>query len=284
MESPLRPSGPDIERWLAEDGFGQSFSYWQGLPNIPVDAWLNIKSSMVLAGLPWFVEVFQRLQPGAGDFLRPMLEWEGRPCSGGEKIPLPAGLRWGFALSGERLALNLLQRASAVASATRRLVELAQPHGVQVLDTRKTSPGLRELEKYAVAVGGGHNHRFTQVDTWMVKDNHKALWGLRGAVEHFRALGQPYKNIIVEIHAPPEIDEARALGVRHFLLDNFTPEQLRAACAGKRPGEFFEVSGGINEATIARVLMPGIDAVSSGAITQFPVGVDISFKFKAVGA
>lgn len=270
----------DIENWLKEDGFGEVGIYWQRLPVVPVRAQIKIKSNLTLAGLPWFCAVFERLSPGLGKSLEPLIEHEGCEFKAGAVIGLPVALPWGVAITGERLALNLLHKASAVATATKALVNLTAPAGVKVLDTRKTTPGLRALEKYAVTVGGGCNHRFTQVDAWMIKDNHKELMGLKGAVDFFRGLNQPYKNLIVEIHNLTELSEARELGVQHFLLDNFSPEMLATACSKKLSGEFFEVSGGINLLTVKSVLIPGVDAVSSGAITQFPAAVDISFKFQ----
>ena len=270
----------DIESWLKEDGFGEVGVYWQRLPVVPVRAHIKIKSDLTLAGLPWFCAVFEKLAPGLGKSLEPLKEHEGRELKAGTVIALPVLVPWGVAITGERLALNLLHKASAVATATKALVNLTAPAGVKVLDTRKTTPGLRALEKYAVTVGGGCNHRFTQVDTWMIKDNHKELMGLKGAVDFFRTLNQPYKNLIVEIHSLSELAECRELGVQHFLLDNFSPEMLATACSKKLSGEFFEVSGGINLQTVKAVLIPGVDAVSSSAITQFPAAVDISFKFQ----
>lgn len=270
----------DIESWLKEDGIGEVGIYWQRLPVVPVRAQIKIKSDLTLAGLPWFCAVFEKLAPQLENSLRSLNEYEGRELKAGTVIDLPASLPWGVAITGERLALNLLHKASAVATATKALVNLTTPAGIKVLDTRKTTPGLRTLEKYAVTVGGGCNHRFSQVDAWMIKDNHKELMGLKGAVEFFRGLNQPYKNLIVEIHSLTELATARELGVQHFLLDNFSQEMLATACAGKRAGDFFEVSGGINLQTVKTVLIPGVDAVSSGALTMFPAAVDISFKFQ----
>ena len=270
----------DIDSWLKEDGLGEVGIYWQRLPVVPVRAQIKIKSDLTLAGLPWFCAVFEKLAPELKMNLNSLQEFEGQELKAGTVIPLSGTLPWGVAITGERLALNLIHKASAVATATKALVNLTAPAGIKVLDTRKTTPGLRALEKYAVTVGGGYNHRFTQVDAWMIKDNHKELLGLKGAVDFFRSLNQPYKNLIVEIHNLAELSEARELGVQHFLLDNFTPDMLANACSKKRTGEFFEVSGGINIQTVKSVLIPGVDAVSSGAITQFPAAVDISFKFQ----
>lgn len=271
----------DIEAWLKEDGIGDVAIYWQRLPSTPSRAQIKIKSDVTLAGLPWFIAVFETLDKNIQG-LESLMEYEGQYLRAGTVIDLPVNLPWGVAITGERLALNLLHKATAVATATKKLTEITNKHGVAVLDTRKTTPGLRNLEKYAVTVGGGKNHRFTQVDAWMIKDNHKELMGLKGSVEFFRGMQQPYKNLILEIHNLDELKAARELNVAHFLLDNFTLEMLKSACTSKKAGEFFEVSGGVNLQTVAQYMIPGVDAVSSGAITQFPAAVDISFKFQTV--
>lgn len=270
----------DIDAWLKEDGLGDGGLYWHKLPKQPVKAQLKIKSDLVLAGLPWFCAVFERLSPGVGAGLKALESYEGKELTAGTVLEVPTALTWDVAITGERLALNLLHRASSVATATHELVRIARDHGVQVLDTRKTTPGLRALEKYAVVVGGGSNHRFTQVDSWMIKDNHKELLGIEGAVTFFRDLRQPYKTLILEIHSAAELEVARTLKVTHFLLDNFSPDDLRRICATKRPGEFFEVSGGVNRSNLRDFLVPGVDAISSGSLTQAPPSVDISFKFR----
>jgi nicotinate-nucleotide pyrophosphorylase (carboxylating) len=271
----------DIEAWLKEDGVGDVAIYWQRLPSTPSRAQIKIKSDVTIAGLPWFIAVFETLDKNIQG-LESLMEYEGQYLRAGTVIDLPVNLPWGVAITGERLALNLLHKATAVATATKKLTEITNKHGVAVLDTRKTTPGLRNLEKYAVTVGGGKNHRFTQVDAWMIKDNHKELMGLKGSVEFFRGMQQPYKNLILEIHNLDELKAARELNVAHFLLDNFTLEMLKSACTSKKAGEFFEVSGGVNLQTVAQYMIPGVDAVSSGAITQFPAAVDISFKFQTV--
>lgn len=268
----------DIEKWLKEDGWGEVSHYWTSLPKVPVTSQLKIKSDIVLAGLPWFCAVFETLDSTIS--LKQLMEYEGKVIKAGTVIELPVKLSWATAISGERLALNLLHRASAIATTTKRYVDVASTKGVRVLDTRKTTPGLRSLEKYAVRMGGGQNHRFSQVDAWMVKDNHKELFGLAGALEFFNRLGQPYKNLILEIHSLEELESARKHGVHHLMLDNFSIEMIKAACKTKKANEFFEVSGGIRLDTIANYLIDGVDAVSCGVITQFPEAVDVSFKFR----
>lgn len=269
----------NIQNWLKEDGLGEVEVYWKSLPTHPVKAVLKIKSKLLLAGLPWFCTVFETLDASLKNSFAPLKKLEGRYFDGPQDFELDFLMPWNVAITGERLALNLLHRASAVATATKVLVDIAKPFGIKVLDTRKTTPGIRSLEKYAVTVGGGCNHRFTQVDSFMIKDNHKELMGLRGAIEFFKNLNQPYKTIITEIHSLNELDVAREFGMNYFMLDNFSKEMLLEACKTKKSGEFFEVSGGINQTTIKDVMIKGVDAVSVGKITQFPEPVDISFKF-----
>jgi nicotinate-nucleotide pyrophosphorylase (carboxylating) len=271
-----------IRQWLEEDGWGECQTYWSSLPETPSQCVLKIKSPLMLAGLEWFIEVFDFLQPGLISALRPLKEYEGRYFSGPCEIALPVHLKWSTAISGERLALNLIHRASSVATLTHQFVQKASAKNILILDTRKTTPGLRELEKYAVRLAGGANHRFSQVDTFMVKDNHKEFFGLEGAVKFFQELKQPYKNIIVEVHSLQELNVLRDLGMKHFMLDNFSVSHIHQACIEKREGEFFEISGGINLENMDQYLIEGVNALSVGKLTQFPAPVDISFKFKAV--
>ena len=196
----------------------------------------------------------------------------------GKQIPVGA-LPFALAISGERVALNLLQRASSIATLTRRLVDKAQRRGIAILDTRKCTPGLRQLEKYAVYQGGGSNHRRGQTDAWMVKDNHKAFFGgLTPAVDFFRKQRAFYTPLIVEIDELSEIGEAVDLGIKHLMLDNFTPSQIHQALREKPRGVSFEVSGGITLDNIDHYLIEGLDAISLGGLTSAPPPVDISFK------
>ena len=269
----------DILNFLKEDGCFENFSYTQSLSNEPVQAYIKIKSDLILSGLPFFFETFKCLGEKF-DAKEIVNQYEGKKLQTGKIIELPFHLTWAGALQGERVALNLLQRCSAIATATDRLASLAKDKGVVVLDTRKTTPGIRKFEKYAVVCGGGQNHRFTQVDQWMVKDNHKAFYGgVKEAVEFFKSQSQPYKNIIVEIHSLQELALAFELGLTHLMLDNFSASMIREAVKIKTKNAFYEISGGINEHNIGEYLIPGVDAISVGKITQFPAPVDISFKY-----
>jgi len=269
----------DIKRFLREDGLDENLFYLKSLPQDLCKFELKIKSDVVLSGVPFFKEVF--IQLGANPEVFSNLEkLEGTKISSHEeKEELKLELPFGPSLVAERLALNCLQRSTAISTITSKFVEICKPKGVAVLDTRKTTPGLKHLEKYAVRVGGGKNHRLNQTQMWMIKDNHKYFWkGITNSKKFFDELGQFYQVYIVEIHSIPELVEAQQLGLDHMLLDNFSEEMLKEALTLKKPGNTFEVSGGINLDNVFSFLQPGVDAISIGSITQFPPTVDLSFK------
>lgn len=234
---------------------------------------------MTLSGLPFFVSVFEYLlrSPLPGINLE---EWEGRKFCKSDKAEIKFELPFDVALTGERIALNLIQRSSAISTYTSQFVEKAAVKGVKILDTRKTTPGLRFLEKYAVRVGGGHNHRLGQADVWMIKDNHKKVFGgLEKAWAFFEDMQSFYNPVVVEIHDLQELEKALELGCTHMMLDNFSPEEVTSAVELKRPGVTYEVSGGINLSSLESYLLPGVDAISVGSITYGAPPVDLSFKF-----
>lgn len=184
----------------------------------------------------------------------------------------------------ERVLLNLLQRLSGIATLTRRYVEKAAPHGCKVLDTRKTTPGLRLFEKYAVAAGGGHNHRLDLSSGILIKDNHiKAAGGLFEAVEKIRK-SNDYLPVELEVENITQLKAGIEAGVDGFLLDNMPPEEVEFAVnllqryAG---GEkiFLEASGGINLDTIESYAKTGVNAVSVGALTHSVKSADIHIEF-----
>lgn len=183
-------------------------------------------------------------------------------------------------LSGERTALNLLQRASGIATATRRYVEAVRGTKARIVDTRKTAPGLRALDKAAVVAGGGENHRIGLFDMFLVKNNHVDRAGsLTAAVQRIRATGQP-QPLMVEVRDMTELDEALALGPDFILLDNMTPPQLAEAVrrtAGRVP---LEASGGITLETIRAVAETGVDRISVGALTHSVTAMDISMRIR----
>ena len=180
-------------------------------------------------------------------------------------------------LTGERVALNFLGRLSGIATLTRRYVDAIEGTGASVLDTRKTTPGLRELEKYAVACGGGRNHRFGLDDAVLVKDNHlRAAGSVSAAVELVRAATA--LPIEVECDTLDQVAEALAVGVDAILLDNMSLDQLREAVALTGGRARLEASGGVTLDTIRAIAETGVDEISVGALTHSARSLDVSLE------
>jgi nicotinate-nucleotide pyrophosphorylase (carboxylating) len=180
-------------------------------------------------------------------------------------------------LTGERVALNFVGRLSGIATLTRRYVDAVEGTGAAVLDTRKTTPGLRELEKYAVACGGGRNHRFGLDDAVLVKDNHlRAAGSVPAAVELVRAATA--LPIEVECDTLDQVAEALALEVDAILLDNMTLDQLREAVDLTGGRARLEASGGVNLDTIRAIAETGVDEISVGALTHSARSLDVSLE------
>jgi nicotinate-nucleotide pyrophosphorylase (carboxylating) len=183
-------------------------------------------------------------------------------------------------LTGERTALNFISHLSGIATATARLVELVAGTRATIVDTRKTTPGLRALEKAAVRDGGGANHRFGLDDAILIKDNHVAIaGGIAAAIEAARARAGHLVKIEVEVDTPAQLDEALAARADIVLLDNFSPEQLRVAVARTAGRALLEASGRIDATTVRAVAESGVDLISSGALTHsahiLDLGLDI---------
>ncbi|HTW91127.1 MAG TPA: carboxylating nicotinate-nucleotide diphosphorylase [bacterium] len=180
-------------------------------------------------------------------------------------------------LTAERTALNFIQRLSGVATATRRFVDAVRGTNAVILDTRKTTPGWRALEKYAVRCGGGTNHRVGLFDMILIKDNHIAAAGsITAALERCRSSRLPVE---VETQTLADVKEALAAGATRILLDNMTVTQMRKAVAIARGKAKFEASGGINLKNVRRVAETGVDYISVGAITHSAPAVDIALDF-----
>ena len=212
----------EMEHFLAEDGFSHNFFYYHSLPLKNVHCCLKFKDHLTIAGLPYFAGVFQYLSGPSPFELN--LDGEGKTIRKEDQFELSFHLPFALALTGERTALNLLQKACAVATYTTQCVEKARPLGIEILDTRKTTPGLRQLEKYAVRVGGGKNHRMHQTDVWMIKDNHKSFFGgLKKALDFFHSLGAFYHSLVVEVHDLSELVEAMELGGPLYYVGSFFP-------------------------------------------------------------
>ncbi|MFO7190519.1 MAG: carboxylating nicotinate-nucleotide diphosphorylase [Pseudomonadota bacterium] len=183
-------------------------------------------------------------------------------------------------LGAERVALNFVCRLSGIATATAALVEAAKPHKARITCTRKTTPGLRALEKHAVRAGGGANHRFGLDDAVLIKDNHIAVaGGVRIAIERARAAVGHLVKIEVEVDTLEQLDEALAAGVDAVLLDNMSPEQLREAVRRVGGRAVTEASGRINAATVQAVAAAGVDIISAGWLTHsapiLDLGLDV---------
>ena len=182
-------------------------------------------------------------------------------------------------LSGERVALNILQRLSGIATLTMKFVEKV-PSTVSVLDTRKTTPGMRALEKYAVRCGGGTNHRFGLYDAVLIKDNHiKAAGSISKAVEKARKNIPPLQKIEVEVKNAEEVKEALRMECDIIMLDNMSPEQVKEAVKIINKRSRIEISGNIGLSNIQKIASEGIDYISVGALTHSTPTVDISMVF-----
>ena len=268
-----------------EDSVGQNQFYQASLPEDLVNCELKLKDNLRLSGLHYFFGAFNFLsskfaQENYENWNQLVKDFEGETFFKEDGITLHFQLPFNVALNGERIALNLLQRSSAISTYTSSFVQKAYGTDIKILDTRKTTPGLRDLEKYAVRLGGGFNHRFTQTDLWMIKDNHKNFFGgVKPAIHFFQKMYSMYKEIELEVHSLNELKEGLEIGIKHFMLDNFSREEIQAALELKRNGITFEVSGGIRLETLENYLIPGIDAISIGSLTYGAPAVDISLKY-----
>jgi nicotinate-nucleotide pyrophosphorylase (carboxylating) len=183
-------------------------------------------------------------------------------------------------LTAERVALNFVGHLSGVATATRALVDAVAGTKARIVCTRKTTPGLRVLEKYAVRCGGGFNHRFGLDDAVLIKDNHLlAAGGIKPAVERVRAGIGHMTRIELEVDSFAQLEEALALGIDTILLDNMTPEELRRAVAMTNGRAKLEASGNITLSTVRAIAESGVDYISSGAVTHSAPSLDVALDF-----
>ena len=235
---------------------------------------LLIKADGVLAGLATLKTVCRKLDPAAEVVLSAR---DGDRVRAGDIV---AEVRASVIalLSGERTALNLMQRASGIATITRRYVEAVAGTRAKIHDTRKTAPGLRELDKYAVKAGGGENHRIGLHDMFLVKNNHIDRAGsIAAAVQRIRSRHMP-QPLMIEVRDMRELDEALALRPDFILLDNMNLDQLREAVARTAGRVPLEASGGITLETVRGVAETGVDRISVGALTHSVVALDISMR------
>jgi nicotinate-nucleotide pyrophosphorylase (carboxylating) len=241
------------------------------------------KAAGVVAGLPVVAEVFRQLDP---QIVFTINKSDGTKIFPEDQVAQVTGpIR--TILTGERVALNFLRRLSGIASQTAKMVELTEGLPVRIVDTRKTTPGLRMLEKYAVRQGGGFNHRFNLADAVLIKDNHIAACGsIREAVRRARQYIPHTMTIEVEVENEIQLREALAAGADIILLDNMPPAEMSRLVkliktltpAGQRV--LIEASGNIDESNVQAVAQSGVDIISSGALTHSADALDISLDIK----
>ena len=233
------------------------------------------KSALVVAGLDVAADTFRQLDPKV---IVEVLWGDGSRVDANEPIALVTGNARAL-LTAERTALNLLQRLCGIATLTAKFVDAAAGR-ITILDTRKTTPGMRELEKYAVRCGGGTNHRQRLDDGILIKDNHKRLaGGVRKAAEEalHHAAGLPVE---VEVENLAELDDVLAAGAPRVLLDNFTTSDIREAVKRVAGRALIEISGGVTLERIPELATTGADFVSVGALTHSAPAADLSFELE----
>jgi len=234
---------------------------------------IDVKQELVLCGVEIAARVFARVDP---QLKTKLLVRDGVRLKPGAKV-LQIDGPTGSLLTAERTALNFVQRLSGVATLARQFADAVKGTGVRVVDTRKTTPGYRALEKYAVRCGGCFNHRSSLGEHVLIKDNHIAAAGsLQKAVELCRAAAPHAAKIEVEATTLAEVREAVRAGAGVILLDNMTPSQVRAAVAEIAGRATVEVSGGVRFATLRDYALPGVDVISIGALTHSAPAVDLS--------
>lgn len=233
-----------------------------------------VREAAVLCGAPWFEGVMQRIDPAID------IVWnyaEGDLMSADSVVCQMHGPARAL-LTGERSALNFMQLLSAVATATRDYVALIDGTRASILDTRKTLPGLRLAQKYAVRVGGGKNQRLALYDGILIKENHiAAAGGVRGVMQAAQALGSS-ATIQIEVETLDELREALDAGARSILLDNFTLDMMRDAVAINAQRALLEASGGVNRDSVRAIAETGVDRISIGSLTKDIRAIDFSMR------
>ncbi len=274
---PAADIGATVNRALTEDvGVGDLTAAL--IPDsTPAEATVICREEAVLCGTAWFDEVFRQIEP------RIKIEWhahDGEDVSPNQALCDIHGPARAL-LTGERTALNFLQTLSGTASHARRYADAVRGTRTRILDTRKTLPGLRAAQKYAVRCGGGHNHRMGLYDALLIKENHIAAAGsIAQAVSAARRLS-PGKPLEVEVENLDELRQALEVSVTRILLDNFPLEELARAVHLNAGRAKLEASGGINLNNIRAVAETGVDFISVGAITKDLRAVDLSLRFSA---
>ncbi len=281
MSTPLVPPtdiAETVRRALAEDvGAGDLTANL--IPGTTTTrAQVVAREEAVLCGTAWFDEVFRQLDR------KVRVEWnarDGEPVRENQVLCTLEGPARAI-LTGERTALNFLQSLSGTATVTRRYVEAIRGTKAAVLDTRKTLPGLRTAQKYAVRAGGGQNHRMGLYDAILIKENHIAAAGsVAGAVNATRHGAPAGTTVEVEVEDLAQLNEALAAGTDRILLDNFSLKRLREAVQATAGRARLEASGGITLENIRAIAETGVDCISIGALTKHVRAVDLSLRFDA---
>jgi len=240
------------------------------------------REKAIVAGAAAAADVFRQVDPSIEVRI---IRADGTEVAAGDVIIEVRGLARSI-LKAERVALNFLQRLCGIATLTRQFVDAVGNSSVKILDTRKTTPGLRALEKAAVVAGGGGNHRFGLYDMVLVKDNHLATFeGLTSLAGRIRQLRQERPNIRIELEAD-DLEQVRAFieldGIDVILLDNMTPAQIREAIALRRDSIKFEASGGVTLKNVNRIAATGVDYISIGSLTHAARAIDVGLEMTHV--
>ncbi len=274
---PAEAIAADVARALVED-IGSGDVTAALLPDAADIAYLLCKQDAVIAGRPWFDACHLEIDPEV------TIEWrvaEGERVAAGTVLATLAG-RVRALVSAERASLNFLQTLSGTATTTAAYVEAVGGTRARILDTRKTLPGLRLAQKYAVRCGGGDNHRMGLYDTVMLKENHiRAAGSLAAAVTLARA-AQPSLPLVVEVETLAQLEEALVVGCDRILIDDFDAGMRREAvriAAGRIP---LEVSGGVDLQSVRKIAQDGVDFISVGALTKHVAAIDLSMKLGPV--
>ncbi|KAF1686149.1 nicotinate-nucleotide diphosphorylase (carboxylating) [Pseudoxanthomonas broegbernensis] len=268
----------DVRRALEEDLGGGDVTAAL-LPDVPERAYLLCKEDAVIAGRPWFDACHRALDPQV------RIDWrvaEGQRVAAGTVLALLEG-RSRTLVSAERTALNFMQTLCGTATTTAAHVDAVRGTGTAILDTRKTLPGLRQAQKYAVRAGGGANHRIGLYDAVMLKENHVRVAGSVGAAIARARQAQPALPLIVEVETLEQLREALAAGCDRVLIDDFTADMRREAVRIARTAPFdgripLEVSGGVGLDGLRAIAQDGVDCISIGGLTKHVRAIDLSMK------
>jgi nicotinate-nucleotide pyrophosphorylase (carboxylating) len=249
---------------------------------LPAAGRIIAREKAIVAGTGAVAEVFRQVDPSIDTQI---IQHDGAEVAAGDVIIEVRGLARSI-LKAERVALNFLQRLCGIATITHQFVDAVGNHDVKILDTRKTTPGLRALEKAAVVAGGGHNHRFGLYDMVLVKDNHLTTFeGLSSFADRIQQLRRERPNIRIEVEAD-DLEQVRAFieieGIDVILLDNMTPAQMREAVALKKDSIAFEASGGVTLKNVNRIAATGVDYISVGSLTHGARAIDIGLEMTHV--